>query len=205
MRSPSACLLSSLQHKMFEQTYRVFQTPELLQLIFERLDTNDLLSSRKVCRHFSLSITASPRLAIKLFHRDQERAKPLLPNWLSKFCTVADIRQSKGRLQVVLHILWSPRRRRQLALIQNSRFLRRTLLAQPAPSSLRIYRLCNCVELDDVPLITLRSTNGSGLRVACLARVLQQLSTGSQENPCVCSYCGADGKLLVIGERLPTA
>ncbi|KAM0715423.1 hypothetical protein Q7P37_008921 [Cladosporium fusiforme] len=185
---------------MFAPTRRVFETPELLQLILERLDTNDLLSSRKVCKHFASSITASPQLAVKLFHRDLERPKPLLPKWLSKVCKVAVIQQCKGMDQVVLHLVWSPQRRRQLSLIQHSHFLGKMLLAQPAPNLLRISRICNC--LDNTPLINEPPSNGDGLTVAHLAQSILHLATASQENPCVCSCCGADGTLRVVGERI---
>ncbi|KAM0718996.1 hypothetical protein Q7P37_004901 [Cladosporium fusiforme] len=186
---------------MFEPTRRVFQTPELLQLIFERLDTNDLLSSRTVCKHFASSITASPQLAVQLFHRDRERPKPLMPKWLSKVCKVAVVQQCKGRDQVVLHLVWSPRRRKQLSLIQNSAFLGKMLLAQPVPNLLRISRICNC--LDNTPLVNERLGNGDGPTIAHLAHAILHLPTELRENPCVCSCCGADGKLRVVGERIP--
>jgi hypothetical protein len=76
---------------MLEPTRRVFDIPELLYMILERLETRDLLASRRVCRVLSSSITASPRLATQLFHRDRERAKTLPLKWLSKFYKVAAV------------------------------------------------------------------------------------------------------------------
>jgi hypothetical protein len=62
---------------MLEPTRRVFDIPELLHMILERLETRDLLAARRVCRVLSSSITASPQLATRLFHRDRERPKTL--------------------------------------------------------------------------------------------------------------------------------
>jgi hypothetical protein len=185
---------------MLGPTRRVFDIPELLHMILERLETRDLLASRRVCRSLSSSITASPRLATRLSHRDEQRAKALPLKWLSKFCRVAAIQQTKGREQVVLHVIWSPRRRKQLELIRHSPFLGAMLLAQPAPNLLRISRICNCP--GDAPSIHEHQGNGSKLTAAHLAHAILHLPTDSKGNPCVCPSCAADGKLRITGSKV---
>jgi hypothetical protein len=185
---------------MLIPTRRVFDIPELLHMILEQLEPCDLLASRQVCRFLSSSITASPRLATRLFHRDEERAEALPLKWLLKFCRVAAIQQAKGREQVVLHVIWSHRRRRQLELIRHSPFLGVMLLAQPAPNLLRITRICNCP--GDALLIYERSRNDRKLTAAHLAHAILRLSTDSKGNPCACPNCGADGELRITGSKV---
>jgi hypothetical protein len=185
---------------MLGPTRRVFDIPELLHMILEQLEPRDLLASRQVCRFLSSSITASPRLATRLFHRDEERAEALPLKWLLKFCRVAAIQQAKGREQVVLHVIWSPWRRRQLELIRHSPFLGVMLLAQPAPNLLRITRICNCP--GDALLIYERPGNDRKLTAAHLAHAILHLSTDSKGNPCACPNCGADGKLRITGSKV---
>jgi hypothetical protein len=186
---------------MLESTRRVFGIPELLHMILERLETRDLLAARRVCRALSLSITASPRLATQLFHRDREYPKMLPLKWLSKLCQVAAVQQSRGKEQVVLHVVWSPRRRRQLRLVKHSPFLCAMLLAQPAPNLLRIFRICNC--RGDASLIHELFVSGRKLTVAHLAHVMLLLpTTGSKGNPCICPSCGVDGKLRITGSKV---
>lgn len=89
---------------MLEPARRVFNILELLHMILEQLETRDLLASRRVYRVLSLSTTASLRLATRLFYRDRERPKTLPLKWLSKFCKVAAVQQTRGKEQVVLHV-----------------------------------------------------------------------------------------------------
>lgn len=186
---------------MLKPTRRVFDIPELLHMILERLETRDLLAARRVCRALSLSITASPRLATRLFHRDREYPKMLPLKWLSKFCKVAAVQQSRGKEQVVLHVIWSPRRRRQLGLVRHSPFLGAMLLAQPAPNLLRTSRICNCP--GDASLVHELSVRDRRLTVAHLAHAMLHLpTTGSKGNPCICPSCGVDGKLRITGSRI---
>ena len=185
---------------MLEPTRRVFDIPDLLHMILERLETRDLLASRRVCRVLSSSTTASPRLATQLFHRDRECAKTLPLKWLSKFCKVAAVQQTRGKEQVVLHVIWSPRRRRQLKLVRRSPFLGAMLLAQSAPNLLRISRLCNCP--GNASLIHELSGSDRKLTVAHLAHAMLHLpTTGSKRNPCICPSCGVDGKLRITGSK----
>lgn len=186
---------------MLEPTRRVFDIPELLHIILEQLETRDLLASRRVCRVLSSSITASPQLATRLFHRDRERPKTLPLKWLSKFCKVAAVQQTRGREQVVLHVIWSPRRRRQLELVRRSPFLGAMLLAQPAPNLLRISRICDCP--GNASLIHELSEGDRKLTVAHFAHVMFHLpTTGSKRNPCICPSCGVDGKLRITGSKV---
>ena len=186
---------------MLESTRRVFGIPELLHMILEQLETRDLLASRRVCRVLSSSITASPQLATRLFHRDRERPKTLPLKWLSKFCKVAAVQQTRGREQVVLHVIWSPRRRRQLKLVRRSPFLSAILLAQPAPNLLRISRIYNY--LGNASLIYELSRSNRKLTVAYFAYVMLYLpTTRSKRNPYICPSCGVDGKLRITGSKV---
>lgn len=166
---------------MIEPARRVFNIPELLHMILERLDARDLLATRQVCRLLSTSVTASPRLATRLFHRDRQSAKTLPLRWLSKLCKVAAIQQAKGKERVVLHVMWSPRRRRQLKYLRRSPFLGAMLLAQPAPNLLRISRICNCP--GHAPMIHERWWNDRKLTAADLAHAILHLPTETKDNP----------------------
>lgn len=164
---------------MLQSTRRVFEIPELLHMMLEQLEIRDLLATRQVCRFLSSSVTASPLLALRLFHRDGERAKTLPLNWLPKFCKSAAVQQAKGKKQVVLHVVWSPRRRRQLKFIRHSAFLGAMLLAQPAPDLLRISRICNCP--GDASSIYELPSNGRKLTTAHLARAIRRLQPTRKE------------------------
>jgi hypothetical protein len=136
--------------------WKVFNTAELLGAILNYLPSNELFKVRGVCHGFRHAIESGLETRIRMFiqsppndERPVSSAEHFPYRWEG---TKPSIYQAKGQRKML--ILFDPKANAIDAnpILSHSKILRSVLLAQPAPKTCDVQRICSCGDFHELQI-----------------------------------------------------